>query len=98
MNMDMIVVPLVRNWSWLFGMPKEGSTYYAIVQIVLWTLWGFIGVGLAVGVYPMIFKEPPARWMFITRFVAALRKRLPDLQGSAAVFDTFIDGARAQQG
>jgi hypothetical protein len=63
---DMIILPHVRDWAWLLGMPKEGSTYYAIVQVVLWSLWGFVGVMLAVSVYPMIFKEPPARWMFIT--------------------------------
>jgi hypothetical protein len=63
---DMVILPLVREWSWLLGTPKEGSAYYTFVQVILWALWGFIGVMLAVSVYPMIFKQPPARWMFIT--------------------------------
>lgn len=61
-----ITLPLVHLLSWLLGSPKEGSTYEVIAQVVLWALWGFVGVMLAVSVYPMIFKQPPARWMLIT--------------------------------
>jgi hypothetical protein len=52
--------------TWIFGEPKDGTTYAAIVQVIEWALWGFVGPLLAVGVYPMIFKQFPPRWMGIT--------------------------------
>jgi hypothetical protein len=59
---DVVLLPILRAWGWFtwLGIPKEAT------QLVLWSAWGYFGVMLAVGVYPMIFKEPPARWMFIT--------------------------------
>jgi uncharacterized membrane protein YciS (DUF1049 family) len=62
----LFVRSFVHGWAWILGEPKEGSTYAAIVQLISFALWGLIGPILATAVYPMIFKQFPARWMGIT--------------------------------
>jgi hypothetical protein len=49
-----------------FGELKDDSTYVTIRQVFEWALWGIVGPLLAVGVYPVIFKQFPPRWMGIT--------------------------------
>jgi len=56
---------ILHNWTWMFGKPTEGSTYEAIVQLLGWALWGYVGPVVAVLGYPMIFKKDPPRWMGI---------------------------------
>jgi L-cystine uptake protein TcyP (sodium:dicarboxylate symporter family) len=56
---------ILYNWTWIFGAPIEGSTYAAIVQVISWALWGFVGALLAISIYPVIFKKLPPRWIGI---------------------------------
>ncbi len=61
-----LTVMIVDRFAWLFGQPKTGTPYGAVVEAISWGLWGLVGATVAVGVYSIIFKQFPPRWMGIT--------------------------------
>ena len=73
MGLGGLIVTWIVGYNFLHDLPllnwffdKDGPIYTAIVQMFEWALWGVVGPILAVGVYPLIFKQSPPRWMGIT--------------------------------
>ena len=61
-----MTVIIVDRFAWLFGQPKTGTPYGAVVEAISWGLWGLVGALVAVRGYSIIFKQFPPRWMGIT--------------------------------
>lgn len=61
-----LTVVIVDRLAWLFGHPKTGTPYGAVVEAISWGIWGLVGALVAVGGYSIIFNRFPPRWMGIT--------------------------------